>query len=173
MNMKRLIAFVCLMTAVLCGLQAQVKEDPNKIVKERMDNMRSKLKLTSTTEQNGFWTAYEQYLRNEVKAFETYRNNLAKRGIKLNAPGQNKEVIAKLSDSQLTYLHDQKFELRKNLLNLESAFYKKIKGILTPRHVHDYLNIEETYKRELANKRKAAAVEEKPATPVNAGKKRR
>ena len=56
--MKRLIAFVCLMTAVLCGLQAQVKEDPNKIVKDRMDNMRSKLKLTSTTEQNAFWTAY-------------------------------------------------------------------------------------------------------------------
>ena len=170
--MKRLIAFVCLMTAFLCALQAQVKEDPNKIVKDRMDNMRAKLKLTSTTEQNAFWTAYEQYLRSEVKAHETYRNNLAKKGIKLNAPGQNKDIIAKLSDSQLTYLQDQKFELRKNLLNLETNFYKKLKGILTPRHIHDCFNIDDPYKREWASKKKAAA-EEKPAGPVNAGTKRR
>ncbi|MBQ6070576.1 MAG: hypothetical protein IJK85_02365 [Bacteroidales bacterium] len=169
--MKRLIAFVCLMTAFLCALQAQVKEDPNKIVKERMDNMRAKLKL-SATESKTFWTAYEQYVRSEVKAFETYRNNLAKKGIKLNGPGQNKEVIDRLTDSQLTYLHDQKFELRKNLLNLESGFYKKIKGMLTPRHVHEYFNIENKYKQDMVNKKKAAA-EEKPTGPVNAGKKRR
>jgi len=169
--MKRLIAFVCLMTAFLCALQAQVKEDPNKIVKERMENMRNKLKLTSA-ESKVFWTAYEQYLRSEVKAFETYRNNLAKKGIKLNSVGQNKEVIEKLNDSQLTYLHDQKFELRKNLLNLESGFYKKIKGTLTPRHIQEFYNIEDKFKREMVSKKKAAP-EEKPVGPINTGVRRR
>jgi len=169
--MKRLFVLVCLLAAFSFSIQAQEKEDGNKIVKARMENMRNKLKLTSA-ESKVFWTAYEQYLRSEVKAFETYKTNLSKRGIKLNSVGQNKEVIERLNDSQLTYLHDQKFELRKNLLNLESGFYKKIKGTLTPRHIQEFFDIDEKFKRDMASKKKAAP-EEKPTGPINSGVRRR
>jgi transposase len=169
--MKRLFVLVCLLAAFSFSIQAQEKEDGNKIVKARMENMRNKLKLTSA-ESKVFWTAYEQYLRSEVKAFETYKTNLSKRGIKLNSVGQNKEVIERLNDSQLTYLHDQKFELRKNLLNLESGFYKKIKGTLTPRHIQEFFDIDEKFKRDMASKKKAAP-EEKPVGPINSGVRRR
>jgi transposase len=169
--MKRLFVLVCLLAAFSFSIQAQEKEDGNKIVKARMENMRNKLKLTSA-ESKVFWTAYEQYLRSEVKAFETYKTNLSKRGIKLNSVGQNKDVIERLNDSQLTYLHDQKFELRKNLLNLESGFYKKIKGTLTPRHIQEFFDIDEKFKRDMASKKKAAP-EEKPTGPINSGVRRR
>ena len=100
-----------------------------------------------------------------------YRKNLEKQGIKLGAPGTNKEIIENLTDKQLTYLQDQKFELRKTLLNLETTYYKKYKSILTPKHIHDLYNLEYKYKRGLTQKKKEA---NKDTTgPVTTGKKKR
>jgi hypothetical protein len=172
--MKRLFFTICLVAVGLFFAQAQTKVDTEKMRKERMENMRTNLKLT-TQEGKTFWSAYDQFLRNEIKLHETFKQNLAKQGIRLNEPGKNKEIIAKLSDKQLTYLQDQKFQLRKDVLNLEASFYKKIKSILTPRHIQDFYNIEEKYKRAMVNKKKVEA-EKKAAvepTSVNPGKKKR
>ena len=172
--MKRLFFTICLVAVGLFFAQAQTKVDTEKMRKERMENMRTNLKLT-TQEGKTFWSAYDQFLRNEIKLHETFKQNLAKQGIRLNEPGKNKEIIAKLSDKQLTYLQDQKFQLRKDMLNLEASFYKKIKSILTPRHIQDFYNIDEKYKRAMVNKKKVE-VEKKAAvdpTSVNPGKKKR
>lgn len=172
--MKRLFLTLCLVAVGLFIAQAQTKVDPEKMRKERIENMRTNLKIT-TQEGKTFWSAYDQFIRNEIKLHETYKQNLAKQGIRLNEPGKNKEVIAKLSDKQLTYLQDQKFQLRKDVLNLEASFYKKLKSILTPRHIQDFYNIEENYKRAMVNKKKVEAEKKATVDPtsVNPGKKKR
>ncbi len=173
--MKRLFFTICLIAAGLFIAQAQTKVDSEKMMKERIENMRMNLKIT-TQEGKTFWSAYNQFLRNEIKLHETYKQNLAKQGIRLNEPGKNKEIIAKLSDKQLTYLQDQKFELRKNILNLETSFYKKLKTILTPKHIQDFYNIDEKYKRAIVNKKQMNEVEKKTTidpSSVNPGKKKR
>ena len=173
--MKRLFFTICLVAVGLFIAQAQNKVDTEKMRKERIENMRMNLKLT-TQEGKTFWSAYDQFLRNEIKLHETFKQNLAKQGIRLNEPGKNKEIIAKLSDKQLTYLQDQKFELRKNILNLEASFYKKLKSMLTPRHIQDFYNIDEKYKRSLVSKKQVEAEKKKATvdpTSVNPGKKKR
>lgn len=172
--MKRLLSTICLL-AICFGLtQAQTKVDSEKMIKERVENMRANLKLSSA-EAKAFYPAYEQFLRNEIKCHETYKQNLAKKGIKLNAPGQNKEIIESLKDDQLSYLQDQKFELRKNILNMETSFYKKLKTMLTPRHIQNFYNIDDKYKRQIIAKRQSENSEKKAIDPssVNSGKKRR
>lgn len=172
--MKRLLSTICLL-AICFGLtQAQTKVDSEKMIKERVENMRANLKLSSA-EAKAFYPAYEQFLRNEIKYHETYKQNLAKKGIKLNAPGQNKEIIESLKDDQLSYLQDQKFELRKNILNMETSFYKKLKTMLTPRHIQNFYNIDDKYKRQIIAKRQSENSEKKAIDPssVNSGKKRR
>lgn len=171
--MKRLIALFCLLTVGLFFAQAQKETEADKMVKARMDNMKANLKLNED-EAKSFWSAYEQFLRSEVKCLETYKQNLAKQDIHLKEHGKNKEIIAKLSSKQLTYLQDQKFELRKKLLDLETNFYKKLKTFLTPYRIQSFYNIEEQYKRNMVNKKKHD--ETQPAsttTPSNVGKKRR
>ena len=172
--MKRLLSTICLL-AICFGLtQAQTKVDSEKMIKERVENMRANLKLSSA-EAKAFYPAYEQFLRNEIKCHETYKQNLAKKGIKLNAPGQNKEIIESLKDDQLSYLQDQKFELRKSILNMETSFYKKLKTMLTPRHIQNFYNIDDKYKRQIIAKRQSENSEKKAIDPssVNSGKKRR
>lgn len=170
--MKKIIALTLIIAASILFVQAQEKTDANKLIKERTEYLKANLKLNAA-ESKVFWSAYEQFLRSEVKYQEAYRTNLAKKGIKLNAPGQNKEVIAKLTDSQLTYLQDQKFELRKNMLNLETSFYKKIKGVLTPRHIQDFYNLDQKCKRCMVDKKKSCEKEVTQPGPINAGKKKR
>lgn len=172
--MKWLFSTICLL-AICFGLtQAQTKVDSEKMIKERVENMRANLKLSSA-EAKAFYPAYEQFLRNEIKCHETYKQNLAKKGIKLNAPGQNKEIIESLKDDQLSYLQDQKFELRKSILNMETSFYKKLKTMLTPRHIQNFYNIDDKYKRQIIAKRQSENSEKKAIDPssVNSGKKRR
>ena len=171
--MKRIFCTICLLAVCFGFAYAQEKTDAEKMKNERIANMQLNLKL-SPQEVNMFWPAYRQFLSNEIKYHETYRKNLEKRGIKLKEPGKNKEMIDKLSDKDLSYLQDQKFELRKNMLNLELSFYKKIKTMLTPRHIQDFYNIDEKFKREKVSKKRADA-EKKSVTPsqVNPGVKRR
>lgn len=172
--MKRLLSTICLL-AICFGLtQAQPKVDSEKMIKGRVENMRANLKLSSA-EAKAFYPAYEQFLRNEIKCHETYKQNLAKKGIKLNAPGQNKEIIESLKDDQLSYLQDQKFELRKSILNMETSFHKKLKTMLTPRHIQNFYNIDDKYKRQIIAKRQSENSEKKAIDPssVNSGKKRR
>ena len=146
------------------------EKNPKTRVQERIAYMKEHVTLTAKESQT-FWKAYEEYLNAEMKVMDSYRKNLEKQGIKLGAPGTNKDIIAKLNDKQLSYLQDQKFELRKNLLNLETTYYKKFKAILSPRHLQDLYNAEYQYKKMLTTKKKE---EPKEATgPVNAGKKKR
>ena len=140
------------------------------MVKERLNYMRTNLTLSGSENQN-FWKVYEEYLNAELKAMDTYRKNLERQGIKLGAPGTNKEIIDKLNDKQLTYLQDQKFELRKNLLNLENSYYKKYKAILSPKTIQNLYNLEYRYKKTLTSKKKE--VKKEDAGPVNTGKKKR
>ena len=168
--MKRFLLIICLLASFTFG-QAQDKANSKKMVQDRIENMKNNLKLNAT-EGKTFWAAYEQFLNNEIKCHETFNANLSKKGIRLTPGKNNSEYISTFSDAQLTYLYDQKFELRKNLLNLETNFYKKCKGILTPKHIRKMYEIDEQYKREFIKAKKAEAA--KPENlPVNAGKKRR
>lgn len=140
------------------------------IIKERVTYMQEHVALTGKETQT-FWKVYEEFLVAEMKAMDTYRKNLEKQGIKLGASGTNKEIIDKLTDQQLTYLQDQKFELRKNLLNIETTYHKKFKAILSPHHLQDLYNKEYEFKRYMTAKKKEAKNE--PSGPVNTGKKKR
>ena len=115
-----------------------------------------------------------QYLKDERAIMDNYRKNLEKQGIKLGAPGTNKEMVEKLSDKQLTYLQDQKFDMRKKMLDLEYSYYKKFKTMLTPQTLQKLYNLEYKYKRTLTAKTKD---EKKKKTEevgtVNTGKKKR
>ncbi len=167
--MKKVWISLIIIAIATSSLFAQEKT-PKTMAQERLSYMKENLSLASKESQS-FWSVYEQYLNDEMKAMNDYRKNLEKQGIKLGAPGTNKEIIEKLTDKQLSYLQDQKFELRKTLLNLETTYYKKYKTILTPKHIQDLYNLEYKYKREITQKRKEA---KKDTTgPVNAGKKKR
>lgn len=176
--MKKVWITLVIITMAFSSLYAQEKSLLT-MAQERLAYMKSNLTLSSKESQN-FWQVYEQYLKEEMKAMDTYRKNLEKQGIKLGTPGTNKEIIEKLSDKQLSYLQDQKFELRKTLLNLETTYYKKYKSILTPKHIQDLYNLEYRYKKEVTKKKKEAKKEckkdikkEVPASFVNEGKKKR
>lgn len=172
--MKRIFCTICLLAVCFGFAYAQEKTDAEKMKNDRITNMQLNLKLTPQ-EAKLFWPAYRQFLDNEIKYHEAYRKNLEKRGIVLKEPGKNKEMIEKLSDKDLSYLQDQKFELRKNMHNLELSFYKKVKTLLTPRHIQDFYNIDEKYKRDMISKRKTEAEKKKAEgpSPVNPGVKRR
>ena len=171
--MKRLFCTICLLAVCFGFAYAQEKTDAEKMKNERITNMQLNLKLTAQ-ESKVFWPEYKKFLNSEIKYHETYKQNLEKRGINLKDHGKNKEMIEKLSDKDLSYLQDQKFELRKNIFNLELSFYKKLKTMLTPRHIQEFYNIDEKFKREMVSKRKGEA-EKKSTTPsqVNGGVKRR
>ena len=168
--MKRVL--ITLTVMALCATTALYAQEnnPKAMIQKRIAYMKEHVQLSSKETQN-FWSVYEEYLNAEMKAMETHRKALEKQGIKLGAPGTNKEVIAKLTDKQLTYLQDQKFELRKTLLNLEISYYKKFKGILSPRHLQDQYNAEYQYKKQVTSKKKDEKNVE--TGPVNAGKKKR
>lgn len=169
--MKKL--WITLTILALCATTALYAQENNSktIIQKRIQYLKEHVQL-SGKETQAFWKVYEEYLNAELKAMETYRKNLEKQEIILGSPGTNKEIIEKLSDKQITYLQDQKFELRKNLLNLEITYYKKFKTILTPRHLQDLYNAEYQYKRLLTTKKKEAPKEESTG-PVNTGKKKR
>lgn len=163
--MKKVWITLVIIAIATSSIFAQ-ENSPKTMAKERLTYMKGNLTL-STKESQNFWTVYEQYINEEMKIMVNYHKNLEKQGIKLGAPGTNKDIISKLNDKQLTYLQDQKFELRKNLLDLETAYYKKFKTILTPRHLQDLYNLEYQYKREVINKKR------NNSGPVNPGKKKR
>lgn len=149
------------------SLFAQEKSPKTKM-EERLTYMKSHLQL-SQNESKNFWPAYEQYLNEELKTMDTYRKNLEKQGIKLGAPGTNKEEIDKLNDKQLTYLHDQKFQLRKSLLELETSYYKKFKAILSPRHIQALYDVEYLYKKQLTKTKMEAKKATKKELPSGNG----
>ncbi len=168
--MKRL--WILLLVAALFAtntLFAQEKS-PKAMVQAHLEYMKKNLTLNGQENQN-FWKVYEEYLNAEMKTMDTYRKNLEKQGIKLGAPGTNKEIIEKLTDKQLTYLQDQKFEMRKNILNLEASYYKKYKAILKPHTIQKLYDLEYRYKKTMAEKRKEVKKEE--PVFVNPGKKKR
>lgn len=171
--MKRIMLLVCLLTAGIFFANAQEKPDPNKMAQERISYMKENLKL-STAEAKTFWAAYEQYVKAEIKYHDTYRNNLNKQGIKGHCPKCTNNQ-QELTDKQITYMYDQRMELKKNLFTLESNFYKKIKGVLTPKHMQEFYRLEEKYKREVVSKKKAAAKPQQSTTTTapTPNKKRR
>lgn len=168
--MKKLwITLIILAVSATTALFAQEKSSFN-IMQERFAYMREHLTL-SEKEGDVFWKSYSQYLKDEVAIMDAYRKNLEKQGIKLGASGTNKEAIEKLSDKQLTYLQDQKFEMRKKLLDLEISYYKKFKTMLPPKTLQKYYNLEYKYKKSLTGKKKCEK-KEVPAE-ISASKKKR
>lgn len=156
--MKKLwITLLFLAVSPTTVLFAQEKSSFN-LMQARFSYMKEHLTL-SDKEGDAFWKAYSQYLKDEKAIMDTYRKGLEKQGIKLSAPGTNKEVIEKLNDKQLTYLHDQKFEMRKKILELENTYYKKYKAILTPRHIQQLYDLEYKYKKTLTSKKKEMSKE--------------
>lgn len=174
--MKRILVILCLLAGSLSIAQAQDRPDSKKMIQDRLTNMKANLKL-SANEGKVFWPAYEQFLRNEIKYHDTFRTNLSKKGIKDGMHNcASKECMENLSDAQITYLYDQRFELRKNMLTLEANFYKKIKSMLTPKHIRDFYSIDEKFKRSMvAKKKNATGNASTPIDPnaINQGKKRR
>lgn len=153
--MKRLLIALCLIAASVFTVKAQEKPDPNKMVQDRVTYMKENLKLNAT-ESKTFWTAYEQYLRSEMTYHNLFRDNLKKKGINIQCPNCANKEPQELSDKQLTYKYEQKFELKKNLYTLETNFYKKISSILTPKHLDEFYRLDEKYKREIVYKKTAA-----------------
>ena len=168
--MKKL--WILLLVAILSTastLSAQ-ENSPKTMVQARIAYMQKNLTLSGQENQN-FWKVYEEYLNAEMKTMSAYRKNLEKQGIKLGAPGTNKEILEKLNDKQLTYLQDQKFEMRKNILNLETTYHKKFKTILKPQTLQRLYDLEYKYKKTMAEKKKEAKKEE--PVFINQGKKKR
>ncbi len=168
--MKKLwITLIVLAISATSVLFAQEK-NPKAMIQERIAYMKANVPLTGGETQN-FWKVYEEYLNAEMKAMTAYHKNLEKQGIKLGASGTNKDIIASLSDKQLTYLQDQKFELRKTLLTLETTYHKKYKTILSPQHLQKLYDQEYAFKKKMTAKKKE--VNKVAPGPVNGGKKKR
>lgn len=167
--MKKIWITLILVLGASSVLFAQEKT-PQTMIQERIAYMQENVAMSGKESQT-FWKVYEEYLNAELKAMSTYRKNLEKKGINLSTSGTNKETIAQMSDDKLSYLQDQKFELRKNLLNLEITYYKKFKAILSPHHLQDLYDTEYKFKKSLTTKKKEMKKEE--VGPVNAGKKKR
>ena len=167
--MKRLWILLLVVFCATCVLNAQEKSSKT-MVQGRLEYMKKNLTLNGQENQN-FWKVYEEYLNAEMKTMDTYRKNLEKQGIKLGAPGTNKEIIEKLTDKQLTYLQEQKFEMRKNILNLEATYYKKYKAILKPHTIQKIYDLEYKYKKTMAEKKKEVKKEE--PLHINQGIKKR
>ena len=166
---KTWITLIVLAMCATTALFAQEK-NPKAMIQERLSYMKANVSMSSSESQK-FWPVYEAFLKEEMKAMDTYRKNLEKQGIKLGAPGTNKEIIEKLSDKQLTYLQDQKFEMRKNILNLETTYYKKYKTILKPHTIKKLYDLEYRFKKIMTEKKKEAKKED--PVYVNPGKKKR
>lgn len=169
--MKRILFFICLLSAGIMFANAQEKSDANKMIQDRMSYMKDNLKLSST-ESKTFWNAYEQFLRSEVKYHDTFRSNLNKQGINPRCP-KCTDNCETMTDKQITYLYDQRFELEKNLYMLESNFYKKVKTILTPKHIHEFYKLDEKFKRELINKKSNKDVPNKGTAPASTPTKKK
>ncbi len=169
---KTLLIFLWVVAGIIAA-NAQEKEKPdvNKMVEGRVDNMKSQLNLTDA-ESKTFWTAYEQYLQSEVKYHGTFVSNLEKKGIKGCCPNCP-SGCDDLTDTQITYLYDQKLELRKDLLNLESSFHKNIKSILTPKHLQEFYKIDERYKRGFIDKGKGQQQPSAKSGTASSSKQRR
>ena len=169
-EMKKI--WIIIAVVAMCATTALYAQEnnPKAMIQKRIAYMKEHVELSGKESQN-FWKVYEEYLNAEMRAMDAYRKNLEKQGIKLGAPGTNKEAIEKLNDKQLSYLQDQKFELRKTLLNLETTYYKKYKAILTPRHLQNLYNTEYQYKKHLTAKKKEGKKEEESG-PVNMCKKK-
>ncbi len=158
--MKKIILSLTIIVCALWTVSAQsVSEDSEKNIQARITYMQEHLKLNAT-EAKTFWTEYENFLRTEMSYHETFKKNLDSKKIKYDP--RNKESIESVSSDQLTYMMDQKMELKKKLNTLESNFYKKIKGILTPRHLFDFYSVDEQYKRHMVSMKSKAATP-KPA----------
>ena len=158
------------LTMVLCGVwivSAQsTTTDVEKKIQNRVSYMKEHLKLNAT-EAKTFWAEYEKYLRSEMSYHETFRKNLESKKIKYDP--RNKESIENVPSELITYMMDQKMELKKNLNVLEANFYKKIKGILTPRHLFDFYTIDEQFKRTVvAQKTKAVETTQKSSKDAGA-----
>lgn len=149
--MKRIFIFIALVALSITISFAQEKPDANKMVQERLMNMKNKLKLDAN-ESKVFWQSYEQYVRAEIKAHATFKTNLEKQGIKHNCPNCAGNENVEMTDAQIKYFYDQKFELRKKLLDNDLAFHKKVKTILSPKHMQSFYKIDEQFKRNLAKK---------------------
>ena len=158
------------LTLVLCGIWISSAQnntsDVEKKIQDRVTYMKAHLKLNAT-ESKTFWTEYEKYLRSEMSYHETFRKNLESKKIKYDP--RNKESIESISSDQITYMMDQKMELKKNLNTLETNFYKKIKGILTPRHLFDFYTYDEQFKRNaVAQKSKATTTQKSTSKETDA-----
>ena len=167
--MKKLLILLLVATLSAASTLTAQEKNPTAMVQERLAYMQKNLTLSGQENQT-FWKVYEEYLNAEMKIMTNYRKNLEKQGIKLGAPGTNKEIIEKLNDKQLTYLQDQKFEMRKNILNIETTYHKKFKTILKPHTLQRLYDLEYKYKKTMAEKKKEAKKEE---LFVNPGKKKR
>ncbi|MCR4964597.1 MAG: hypothetical protein K6A41_02960 [Bacteroidales bacterium] len=150
------------LTMILCGVWAVNAQSPvpdkEQMVKSRVTFMKEHLKL-NPTEAKTFWAEYEKYIRSEINYHDTFRKSLESKKIKYDF--RNKESIENVPSDMISYMMDQKMELKKNLNTLESNFYKKIKAILTPRHLFDFYNYEEQFKRNVVSKSKSAAATQK------------
>lgn len=151
--MKRQLLLIILFVSTAFLALSQGNTDIDKLVQARMNYMKENLVLTNA-ESKDFWGMYEQFLRSEIKYHDTYRKNLSKKGVQGGCPSCT-ESCATLSDAQILYLYDQKFEIRKNILTLETSFYKKIKNVLTPKHLQDFYKLEERYKRNFVKNKHA------------------
>lgn len=168
--MKRIFIFISIMALSIAISFAQEKPDANKMVQDRVANMKSKLKLDAN-ESKVFWQAYEQFIRTEIKAHDAFRTNLEKQGIKHHCPNCASNENVEMTDAQIKYFYDQKMELRKRLLDNDIAFHKKIKAILTPKHMQAFYKIDEQYKRNLAKKANSDKSKTQQ-TPVQTQKRR-
>ena len=157
--------------AVFCAssnLFAQEKTPKQKIL-DRLAYMKGHLTVDEQVSQT-FWMTYKQYLTDEMAIIDNYRKNLEKQGINLGAPGTNKEMIEKLNDKQLTYLQEQKFDMRKKLLDLEYNYYKKFKSMVPPQTLQKLYNLEYKYKKTMTTQKKD---DKKKEEPTNMNKKKR
>jgi len=157
------------LTVILCGVWAVNAQAPTndveKKIQSRVTYMKEHLKLTQT-EAKTFWTEYEKYLRSEVNYHETFRKNLEAKKIKYDP--RNKESIENVPSDMIAYMMDQKMELKKNLNALESSFYKKIKAILSPRHLFDFYTCDEQFKRNVVSKSKTPVPVQKSTKSTSA-----
>ncbi|MEG1555582.1 MAG: hypothetical protein RR356_02515 [Bacteroidales bacterium] len=129
---------------------------PQTILVMKKDFLKQNLTL-SETEASKFWSTYDTYLKEEYRIHENSRKKLIEQGIERE---KGKIEFGDLSDNQILFFHDQMFETKAQLLDLEKRFYFKLKTILNPKNISEFYRLEKDFKKSCFKNRKTNPMED-------------
>lgn len=116
------------------------------IMELKKEYFRKNLTLTEK-EAARFWPLFDQYLENEKKIHRSCKKAQEEKGIKRE---NGKIDFSSLTDEQIRFFYENKFDVREKLLTTDKEFYNNMSSILQAKNIVKYYQIEKSFKSELS-----------------------